>query len=277
MKNEINRIFVAKKPALMSSNHFLGRLKRKYNVKKAGFSGTLDPFASGVLVIAFGNYTRLFNYLCKAPKTYQATLWLGASSPSLDNENISRVEILKPFAFESIEIVRSSLLGEISYTPPKFSAKKIDGVRAYTLARAGSEFEMKQSTMQIYDAKILNYSHPFLSFEITVSEGSYIRSWANLFAKKLGVNGTLSALCRVKEGKFIYEDEKALNPLEYLNLEQNEYFGSKENIKDGKKLAIADFKIQKDGKYLLVFDEFFSIVELKDEAVTYCLNKVELC
>ena len=81
----MNRLFVAYKPKGMVSNHFLSRLKRKYSDKKAGFSGTLDPFAQGVLIVAFGQFTKLFRFLKKAPKRYRATLWLGAYSPTLDS------------------------------------------------------------------------------------------------------------------------------------------------------------------------------------------------
>ncbi|RUT51095.1 tRNA pseudouridine(55) synthase TruB [Campylobacter fetus] len=273
MKN--NRLFVANKPSGISSNHFLSRLKRKYGVKKAGFSGTLDPFANGVLIIAFGAYTKLFNYLEKTPKTYVATLWLGANSQSLDNENIRSVCNLKPFAMDSIDIVMKDLQGKITYVPPKFSAKKIDGKRAYALARNGEEFEMKSSVMEIFNVKLIHYCHPFLSFEISLSEGAYVRSWANLFAKRLGVDGTLSALRRVSEGRFKFENEKALDPLEFLNLAKNSYLGDEDNIKDGKKLDINEFQIKTDGTYYLIFDNFFSIIKIENGAVSYCLNKVE--
>jgi len=86
----MNRLFVAYKPTGISSNFFLNRLKRKYNTKKVGFSGTLDPFAKGVLLIGMGSYTKLFRFLNKAPKTYRATLWLGAKSDSLDTEMIEK-------------------------------------------------------------------------------------------------------------------------------------------------------------------------------------------
>ena len=99
----MNAIFVANKPAGMSSNHFLGRLKRKYGVKKAGFSGTLDPFASGCLIVAFGSYTKFFRFLDKSPKVYEATIWLGASSPSMDNENITKISNVKELNLEKLE------------------------------------------------------------------------------------------------------------------------------------------------------------------------------
>ncbi|MBO7370099.1 MAG: hypothetical protein J6U11_03515, partial [Campylobacter sp.] len=113
-----NRLFVAYKPSGISSNHFLGKLKRKYGVKSAGFSGTLDPFASGVLVVAFGSFTRFFRFFKKEPKVYRATLWLGASCISQDNENIDSVEVLSKFDESFLKEQISNLLGEITYTPP---------------------------------------------------------------------------------------------------------------------------------------------------------------
>lgn len=273
----MNALFVANKPIGISSNHFLSRIKRKYGVKKAGFSGTLDPFASGSLVVALGNYTRLFNYINKTPKIYEATMWMGAKSPSGDNENISEVKILKPFAPSTIELIKNSLLGKISYIPPKFSAKNINGTRAYKLARAGVEFELKEQEMEIFSCEILSYSHPFLTFKISVTEGSYIRSYAQLFAKKLGVAATLSSLKRVSEGKFKFENEKFLNPLDFIDLPSNEYLGDILDIKLGKKLEASNFKNSQDGVYLMKFDNFFSIIEIKDQTVSYRLNKVAIC
>ncbi|NOX15711.1 MAG: tRNA pseudouridine(55) synthase TruB, partial [Epsilonproteobacteria bacterium] len=90
----MNRIFVANKPKGISSNFFLKKIKRRYDIKKAGFSGTLDPFASGVLIVAFGQFTKLFRFLDKTPKRYIATLWIGASSPTLDIEKIENVKTI---------------------------------------------------------------------------------------------------------------------------------------------------------------------------------------
>lgn len=270
------RLFVANKPAGMSSNHFLSRLKRKYGVKKAGFSGTLDPFASGCLVVAFGNYSKFFRFLDLTPKVYVATLWLGARSESLDNENIDEVLSLPPFESKTIEKIVDELKGTLTYTPPKFSAKKINGVRAYKLARAGEEFELKETTMEIFDSEVLHYRHPFLTLRLSVSKGAYIRSYAQLFSEKLGVSITLSALHREGEGKFKYENEKALNPLEYLNLKENEYLGNLEDIRLGKKLNLKDFKNQNDGEYILNLENLYSIIEIKDGAVSYLWNRIEV-
>ena len=272
----MNRLFVVKKSMFISSNHYLGKIKRKYKVKKAGFSGTLDPFAKGCLIVAFGQYTKLFQFLKKTPKTYKATLFLGAYSPTLDIEKIEKIKIPKKFEISQIKEVLNSFQGKITQIPPKYSAKKIDGIRAYDLARSNKEVNLKTIDVEIYNIKLLNYSHPFLSFEAKVSEGTYIRSLGYDIAKKLGVEGSLTYLERLNEGEFFYDDEKALNPLEYLDLETNRYLGDEENLILGRKLDINDFENQNKGKYVVEFQDYFAIIEI-DDKVKYLLNKVKKC
>ena len=275
-KEPLNKLIVVNKPIFTSSNSYLNRIKRKYKNKKAGFSGTLDPFAKGCLIVAFGQYSKLFNYLDKTPKTYKAVAWLGAESESFDIENIISINESKKLNIEDIKNQIELLKGDITYTPPKYSAKKIDGKRAYELARAGAEVEMKKSTMHIYDIKLISYNHPFITFEATVSEGTYIRSLAQLLFEKLNTVGTLSYLERLNEGKFYFENEKDLNPLEYIDLPINVYIGTKQWLFDGKKISINYLETKDDGKYLIIFDDFFSIVQIKESEVSYLLNKVLL-
>lgn len=270
----MNRLFVAYKPAGIASNTFLGKLKRKYGVKKAGFSGTLDPFAKGVLLIGFGSYTKLFRFLDKTPKTYRATLWLGAKSASLDTENIENVSIIPPFAKEEVARALDTLQGEITYTPPKFSAKKINGKRAYDLAREGKEVELKQVSAIVYDIKLLHYIHPFVTFEATVSEGTYIRSLGEMVAKKLQTHGCLSMLERIREGRFVYEDEKPLDIRKSLALKENFYRGDKRNLQYGRKLALEDLQYQEDGYYFIDNGDFLTIIMIKEKKVHYELGRV---
>ncbi len=272
----LNRIFVAYKPENLSSNAFLATLKRKYNVKKAGYSGTLDPFAKGVLIVAFGSYTRLFRFLKKTPKRYECTLWLGASSKSLDTHNITKIDEIQPFSSEILEKIRQELLGEIEFTPPKFSAKRIEGKRAYKLAAKGEEVALKPCLMSIYESEILGYKHPYLSLRLSVSEGAYIRSYCELFAQKLGINATLSSLERLSEGDFVYENEKPLDIMSFLNLPKNELLVPK-NLENGTKIALNELKIQKNGEFLIDNKENFSIISVNDNVVRYILNKVEKC
>ncbi len=273
-KARIDRLFVAYKPAGISSNRFLGQIKRKYNVKKAGFSGTLDPFASGVLIMAFGKYTKLFRFLKKAPKSYRATLWLGASSETLDIEKIMQVATIPPFKEKQICDVLSELRGEITYLPPKYSAKKINGKRAYAMIRNNEEFNLKSITSVIHDICLLHYRHPFVTFEVTVSEGTYVRSIGEMIAEKLGCDGSLSMLERLHEGAFIYENEKALDPLPFLDMEENLYLGDLEDIKLGRKLKAKHFQKQNEAIYLVKCDTIFAIIEIRDGLVKYLLNGV---
>ena len=271
----MDRLFVVKKPVNISSNFYLSRIKRKYKEKVAGFSGTLDPFACGCLIVAFGKYPQLFRFLKKAPKTYRTTIWLHVMSASFDLENIESVAI-NDIVLDKCIILKElqNITGELTYLPPKYSAKNIDGKRAYEMAREGIEFDMKRITSQIYDVKNIHYNHPFISFDITVSEGSYNRSIAQIFLERIGRCGTLSYLERLNEGEFKFQDEVALNPLLYLNPPINIYTGTKEWFILGKKLHLEYFQTKDDGEYVIVFDDFFSIIEIKNGEPKYLLNRV---
>jgi len=270
----MNRLFVVNKPIFRSSNGYMGYVKRKYGTKKVGFSGTLDPFATGCLIVATGQYTKLFQYLNKTPKSYKATLWLGANSPSLDIEQIDSIKEVEPFLEQTIEDAIHSLMGELTYYPPKFCAKKIDGKRAYELARLGEDVPLKTITSTIHNIKLINYDHPFVHFEATVSEGTYIRSLGALIADKLNVDATLSSLHRIHEGDFFYDNEKPINPFNHLCIPNNSYTGDESYIELGKKLYIDYFNIQEDGVYLIKSRNFYSIIEIINSEVYYKLNRI---
>ena len=270
-----SRLFVVHKPIFRSSNGYMGYVKHKYGTKKVGFSGTLDPFATGCLIVATGQYTKLFQYLAKTPKTYRATLWLGANSPSLDIERIDRITEVPPLDEASIRSALHALEGERTYYPPKFSAKSIDGKRAYQLAREGKEVHLKTITSTIYEIKLLNYNHPFVHFEATVSEGTYIRSLGALLADTLGVDATLSSLHRVREGAFYYENEKPLDPFTHLAIPHNTYTGDEAWLELGKKLSVEYFEVQEDGVYLVETGNFYAVIEIEQGEVHYKLNRLE--
>lgn len=270
---------MAYKPIFLSSNYFLNKLKKNFNVKKAGFSGTLDPFARGTLIVGFGNYTRLFPFINKTPKIYKATLWLGAKSLSLDIENITHINIIKEFDIKKIQDVLKNLIGEIEYVPPKYSAKRFDGKRAYEFARKGQDIELKKIKMNIYNMQLLSYNHPYISFQASVSEGSYIRSIGEMIAKNLGVDGILSSLERIKEGDLeaSYTDIKFINPLDVLNypILKDISTSFRDDLYLGRKISI---KNQKSGIYIANFEDFFSIIEVReDKSVKYLLNRMEKC
>ena len=271
-----NMLFVANKPMYISSNKFLNTLKKKYGIKKMGFSGTLDPFAKGCLIIASGQYTKLFRFLKKTPKTYIATLMLGAFSPTLDIEKIENIENVKKIETEKIKEVLISFLGKQTQIPPKYSAKRIKGKRAYELARNNEELKLKEIQIEIFDIELINYSHPFITFKAVVSEGTFIRSLGFDIAKKLGTPGALTYLERLNEGEFFYECEKKLNPYEYIWPKEN-FYKNKEDLLLGKKLDINNFEIQQVGIYKIKTDSFLSIIEIKKDKISYLLNRINIC
>ncbi|MCG3681189.1 tRNA pseudouridine(55) synthase TruB [Aliarcobacter butzleri] len=273
-KEQLNKLLVVNKPIFMSSNFYLNRIKRKYKNKKAGFSGTLDPFAKGCLIVAFGQYAKLFKYLSKTPKTYKAVIWFGVKSKSLDIEEIESINLIDKLDKSHIIKELNLLKGEIEYIPPKFSAKKIDGKRAYELARNGVEVELNKTKMTIFDTKFVLYNHPFITFEVTVSEGTYVRSFAQILLEKLNSFGTLSYLERLNEGEFFYENEKELNPLDFIKLPVNKYLGTAEWLEKGKKIGIEYVEKKDNGKYLILTEKFFSIIEIVDNDIKYLINKV---
>lgn len=274
----MNCIFVAKKPLFISSNAYLSQLKRRDKVKKAGFSGILDPFACGTLIIAYGGHTRLFTFLDKNPKVYQATLWLGLESDTLDIEGIKKIHNIKSFKEERLESLLQSFCGKVSFIPPKYSAKKINGKKAYEIARAGGKVVLKAQEMEVFKIEFLNYSHPFLSFKVWVSEGSYIRSLGELIARELDCFGSLSYLERLSEGGLVYQNEKKLNPLDILPFP---IIKCQENLKEavfnGKRISKEDLKIYKEGKYIVKFEEFFSIILYQEKNIEYLVNRISLC
>ena len=276
-RDNIDRLFVVYKPSNIGSNQYLSKLKWKYNAAKAGFSGTLDPFAKGVLIVAFGKYTSLFRFLDKTPKRYRATLWLGAHSDSLDIELVKQIDDIPAIAETHVKAAVTSLEGELEYFPPIFSAKKIDGRRAYDLAREGKEVKLNTIHSTIHEMKFINYNHPFVTFEATVSEGTYIRSLGHLIAQKLDVEGgCLSALERLNEGQFHFEDEKALDIKKCLNMPQNCYLKNRETILLGQKLQREDFEVTDNGTYWIDNQDSISIFMFDDEGVHYLLNRVSL-
>lgn len=273
----MHRLFVTYKPSGIGSNAWLGRLKRRYGVKKAGFSGTLDPFAKGVLIVAFGKYTSLFRFLDKTPKRYRATLWLGAHSETLDLEGVTQIDDIAPVSADVLHAAVMSLEGELTYAPPAYCAKHVNGKRAYDLARRGETVTLPPITSTIHAITLLHYRHPFVTFEATVSEGTYIRSLGTLICARLGItHGALSALERLQEGQFTYENEQPLDIRRCLALPQTRYHGDPRAVILGQKLQRSDFDTETSGVCWIDLGESLTVFELESEAVRYVLNGVPL-
>ncbi len=205
-------------------NKIRWNLKKKLGVKnvKVGHAGTLDPLATGLLVLCLGKHTKLIEGLTNDTKTYTGTFLLGKTTPSFDletdyNQDFETAHI----DADLLESVRQSFLGVQLQTPPIYSAKQVDGKRAYDFARAGKEVELKQSQIEITDFKIDASRFPEIDFEIACSKGTYIRSIANDFGRKLQSGATLIALRRTQSGAFNIEDSKSVEQwIELINQEE---------------------------------------------------------
>ncbi len=194
-------------------NKLRWHLRKKIGVKKlkVGHAGTLDPLATGLLVICIGKHTKQINDLMVGDKTYTGKFLLGKTTPSYDLESEFNEEFpIDHISDEMFEQVRQGFIGEQDQVPPIFSAKQVNGKRAYDLARAGEEVELKANRIKINDFKIDTSNLPEVSFEVTCSKGTYIRSIANDFGLKLKSGATLIELRRTKSGKQNIENSKSV-------------------------------------------------------------------
>ncbi len=179
-------------------------LRKTLNMKKIGFAGTLDPLASGLMIMASGKATKFLDAFHFLDKTYQAEIELGKISSTFDSEGDIRTEEPKeePTKEQIRGILKKNFTGNILQTPPIFSAKKINGQKAYDLARKNKEVKLKPVKINIPSIKIIKYKYPFLTLEINCSKGTYIRSIAHDLGQKLDTGGILTKLTRTQIGPF---------------------------------------------------------------------------
>ena len=201
-------------------------LKQKLGVKniKVGHAGTLDPLATGLLILCTGKATKQIDMFMADEKEYTGTILIGKSTPSYDLETEYNEE--KPtdhITPEMLESVRQSFIGEQLQTPPIFSAKKIDGKRAYDMARAGKTPEMKRNLIEIREFDIDASNFPEIQFRVACSKGTYIRSIAHDFGQKLDTLGTLIALRRTRIGQFHVNQARDANELQREILGDGQY------------------------------------------------------
>lgn len=195
-------IYNINKPIGWTSFDVVKKIRNITKLKKVGHGGTLDPFADGVLIIGVGKGTKLLTDIVNEKKSYNATLFLGEETDSLDNEG----EIVKrksvPKLNEDLVIkILNSFLGRYIQKPPMFSAKKVNGVRLYKLARKKIEVERDDQNCAIYDISLRGIENNIIEFAVTCSKGTYIRVLGSDIAKKIGTVGYLTKLTRTSIGK----------------------------------------------------------------------------
>jgi tRNA pseudouridine55 synthase len=199
-------------------NKLRWHIRQKFNLKKikVGHAGTLDPLASGLLIICTGNFTKKIDEYQGQIKEYTGEITLGATTPSYDletevNETFSTSHIASELIYNTVK----QFLGEIEQKPPMFSALKKDGVRLYDMARDGKSIEIPFRNITISEFEITKINLPKIEFRVVCSKGTYIRSLAYDFGKALNSGGYLSKLRRTKIGNF--EVKNALEPLDYID------------------------------------------------------------
>ncbi|HEY8963377.1 MAG TPA: tRNA pseudouridine(55) synthase TruB [Alphaproteobacteria bacterium] len=205
-KVKINGWINLHKPAGIGSTQALGKVKRVLHPEKAGHGGTLDPLASGVLPIALGEATKTVAYAMDADKDYDFTVMWGEQRATDDLEgDVIATSDIRP-TDDQIKSVLPQFMGNITQTPPIYSAIKIDGQRAYDLARAGEDIDMKSRDVVIHNLQLIETTIDTARFMVTSGKGMYVRSLGRDIAKQLGTVGYISTLIRTRVGAFSLDD-----------------------------------------------------------------------
>ena len=227
----MNGVIVVNKEKDMTSRDVVNILCKEFKTKKIGHTGTLDPIATGVLVVCIGRYTKLVDILTCDKKEYIATMKLGINTDTLDitgnvtqkkDYNVTKEEIIK---------VLNSFIGKQLQEVPKYSAIKIDGKKLYEYARENIEIELPKREIEIYEIELLDFHDDLIEFKVLVSKGTYIRSLIRDIASKLNTYATMTSLIRIKQGDFKIEDSYTIDDIKnnkYKLLEYKDVFKNME-------------------------------------------------
>ena len=215
LKNVVSGVLVVDKPVGLTSHDVVQIIRRGTGIRRAGHTGTLDPRASGVLVVLVGPAVRLSEYVSASDKRYQATLRLGSSTDTYDSEgSITASAAFEEISEEQFEEVLQRFIGEIEQIPPPYSAIKVKGRKAYELAREGEEVELEPRKIQVYSLELLEWDPPEAVIDVFCSSGTYVRSLANDVGEALGCGAHLIGLRRTKSGRFTLRDAVPMRRLQ---------------------------------------------------------------
>ena len=212
---EEGQVLLIDKPLRWTSFDAVRKIRNLIRIKKVGHAGTLDPLATGLLIICTGKFTKKINEYMAREKEYTGTITLGATTPTYDLE--SEPVNFKPtdsLTEEQLKATTNFFIGEILQIPPAHSAIKQDGKRVYELARQGKEVKLEPRKITIKEFEITGIELPVVHFRVVCSTGTYIRSLANDFGEKLGCGAYLSSLCRTRIGEFLLSDAITIEEFE---------------------------------------------------------------
>lgn len=215
IKNVVSGVLVVDKPVGLTSHDVVQIIRRGTGIRRAGHTGTLDPRASGVLVVLIGPAVRLSEYVSASDKRYQATIRLGSSTDTFDAEGrITGSAPVEDISEEQFEEALEQFVGEIEQVPPPYSAIKVHGRKAYEMAREGEEVNLEPRTIQVYSLELLEWAPPEVVVDVFCSSGTYVRSLANDLGNALGCGAHLVGLRRTKSGRFTLRDAVPLRRLQ---------------------------------------------------------------
>ena len=216
VKNAISGVLVVDKPVGMTSHDVVQAVRNGTNLRRAGHTGTLDPRASGVLVILVGPAVRLSEYVSASDKRYQAIIRMGGKTDTFDadgkftQDNNETIDVTE----QQFEDVLKTFGGEIEQTPPPYSAVKVQGRKAYEMARKGEEVKLEPRMITVHHLEVLEWAPPEVVIDVHCSSGTYVRSLANDLGEKLGCGAYLVGLRRTKSGRFSLRDAVPLRKLQ---------------------------------------------------------------
>lgn len=209
------KVLLIDKPLRWTSFDVVNKIRNIIKVKKVGHAGTLDPLATGLLIICTGKFTKRINEFMAQEKEYTGTFTLGATTPTYDLESDPQnFKITEDITDNAIIAATENFKGEILQVPPAHSAIKIAGKRVYELARKGKEVKLEPRKIIIKEFSITKIEMPLVYFKVICSTGTYIRSLANDYGKRLGCGAYLSSLCRTRIGEFNLQNAMSVNAFE---------------------------------------------------------------
>lgn len=215
---ELDGVLLVDKPRDFTSHDVVARLRRKLHMKRIGHAGTLDPMATGLLVMLIGKSTRISQYLISQDKGYEGEITLGVTTNSQDADGeVVATQEVPPLTEEQVRAAMAGFLGDQYQTPPMFSAIKKDGVPLYKLARQGEEIEREPRFIRVMAFELLGFASPKITFRLACTKGTYVRSIAHDLGQKLGCGAHLSALRRTKSGTMDISQAMTLEGIEALS------------------------------------------------------------
>ncbi len=281
MEENLDGIILINKEINMTSRDVVNIACKKFQTKKIGHTGTLDPFASGLLVLTINKATKIASFIEATTKKYIGELTLGIATDTYDlSGKVVEKQEVKKLTKEDIEEVFKTFIGEIKQIPPLYSAIKYNGEPLYKLARQGKEVPLKERTVTIYDLKLLSLTNNRILFEVTCSKGTYIRSLGCDIAKKLNTCGHLSLLTRIEVGNFKLKDAKLISEIsskDIIPIKDALSFMNKVIVSDLEKKVINGMKISlniTDEKVLILNkqNKALAIYVRHEDGFYYCLR-----